>query len=138
MTKTMPPHLKDWLKANMTSTHKIWWMRTFITDVQAKTAQKGSRPSQYFRVFVRNIDAEEGDKKGYEFDIEAGKYKDFRQNDRMSLFGHEPIDATHLSYPRFFYNHEIRISGPCYLTHFVDRNFLPITDYIATVEGSAR
>lgn len=138
MPHKMPDSIKEYLQTAMTPTHKIWWMRAIITDLEQKTVSQGGNSSQYFRIAVLDIDAEKDEKRAYAFDIHGSGYKDFRPKDRMSLFGHEPVGATHLSHPRFFYNHETAINGPCYQTHFIDRNFRPIIDMTATVEGSRR
>jgi hypothetical protein len=140
MPHTLPAYIKDYLKQYMPPTHKMWWMRSELIGLEQRTVThpSGGAPGLYFRVAVRDIDAPKDERQAYEFDIHAQTYKDFRVKDRMSLFGHEPINATHLSYPRYFYNHETTVRGACYQTHFVDRNFFPITDMVATVEGSKR
>lgn len=114
-------------------------MRAELIDLEPRTVAhpRGGIPGQYFRVTARDIDAPKNEKQAYIFDIDGDQYKDHRPKDRLSIFGHEEINATHLSTPRFFYNHETTVYGPAYQTHFIDRNFFPISDFMATVAGSA-
>ena len=127
MPHAFPPYIKDWLKTYMPPTHKMWWMRTVVLHTEPKTVRTevGSQ-KLYFRFTVRDIDAPADDVGGYSYDIHTGgNFTDFRPNDRISLFGHEPIDATHISFPRFVFDHELLVRGACFQTRFVDSNEMP-------------
>ena len=136
MPHAFPPYIKEYLKEHLTpltATHKMWWMRCEIMQVepmmsQTKPLADFHRPISmpYFRIAVRDIDAMRNDKSGYAFDTRADVYKDFRPQDRISLFGHEPLDATYVSYPRFFYHHEIKVWGACYQTKYLDLQQEPV------------
>lgn len=135
----MPDPIKEWLQANMTPTHKIWWMRCVLMGVEPKQVSQGGPSSvPYFRLGLWDIDAKPGDRKAYTVDVNGEVSKDYRPEDRISLFGHEPVGATHSSVPRYFYHHETYTRGPCFDVSFVDRNFFPVVDLVATVEGSKR
>ena len=102
--------------------------------------QKDTDISIYFRFMLRDIDAASTTgKSGYKVDIFNGTGDaDYRPDDRVSLFGHELADATHLSFPRFFYHHETKRWGPCYPTDYLDLQQVPFVDLVADVPGSKR
>ena len=135
----MPGPIKEWLQKEMPTTHKMWWMRCVMMNAEPIKLQSSGATEVYFRFGLRDIDAPPDDKQGYMVDIFSGSdITDFRPNDRVSLFGHELADATHLSFPLYFFHHELGAYGPCFLPKYLDQQIDPVVNLVADVPGSKR
>ena len=90
-------------KAQMPSTHKLWWMRGLVLSSQHVAADEGLGtvvPKIITKVQVFDIDSGNG------HDLMLmGEGYDFAEGDCVSLFGHETIDAQSPTDARLIINH---------------------------------
>lgn len=106
MPKKLPAEVKKLIDATMPPSHQFWWMRAVVLAVSlVSVPRQGTNlpPAQHTRIKIGDLDAPG---EGYDLVIKGSPAThDLAEGDLVSIFGHEPVDATVLSDPRLLLMH---------------------------------
>lgn len=138
MPHAFPNEVSALWRGKVPASHEMRWMRTRVVQGQEMRQGWGNElPHRFLRLTLQDIDAErDGTQRRYRIDASIGRlgqvdqrsegiFRDFRVDDRVSLFGHELANFEGITTPRFYHHHELDIRAPALSPRFLDGNIVP-------------